>query len=155
MYFTLCLFKMINSILEKNAKDSELEDAKKEKNESNADVDPEPAPVESSKGITFQTAYFEIALILISLISIYLIKKVKSSKSNLIIYGLIITMNVIVIIQFVIDTNNPLIKIQFLYTLAFSFGCRLSSFFFVSAICVFSSVTFLNISLGNIQSEMD
>ena len=61
-------------------------------------------------------------------------------------------MNLLNISQFFIDQTNPLIKIQFVFTIAFSFGCRLSSFFFISCVCVFTSVIFLNINLSTIPS---
>ena len=149
MYFTLCLLKVINSIMEKNAKED-----KGQGSESADDIEGEQDEVKEVEIVTynsnFSTAYFEIAMIFITLVSIYLIKRVRNVKSHIIIYGLIISMNAMVIVQFFVDQNNPLIKIQFLFTVAFSFGCRLSSFFFVSIVCIFSSVTFLNINLGTI-----
>ena len=51
----------------------------------------------------FSTAYFEIAMIFITLVSIYLIKRVRNVKSHIIIYGLIISMNAMVIVQFFVD----------------------------------------------------
>lgn len=40
-----------------------------------------------------------------------------------------------------------------MYTLAFSFGCRLSSFFGVSAVCICSSLALLNISMSGVQAS--
>lgn len=57
-------------------------------------------------------------------------------------------MNVVCILKFYFDRKSPLIQIQFLYTLAFSFGCRLSSIYFVSLICILCSIAFLNIRLS-------
>ena len=51
----------------------------------------------------FSTAYFEIAMIFITLVSIYLIKRVRNVKSHIIIYGLVISMNAMVIVQFFVD----------------------------------------------------
>ena len=62
-------------------------------------------------------------------------------------------MNGMCIIKFYFDRESPLIQIQFLYTLAFSFGVRLYSFHFVSVICILSSISFLNIRLSVIQKE--
>ena len=39
-----------------------------------------------------------------------------------------------------------------MYTLAFSFGVRLSSIYFVSLICILCSISFLNIRLSVIQN---
>ena len=147
MYVILALFKMVNTIMDKNNSESEAEEGEATKEEAHFSVS-----ASLTRGSTFQTSYFEIAGIFLSLVSIYLIKKVKSSKSNFIIFGLIIAMNAMIVIQFIIDKENPLLKISFLYTLAFSFGCRLSSFFFVTAICLCSTLALLNISLTAIQN---
>lgn len=80
-----------------------------------------------------------------------MIKRVQFSRSDLLIFGLIILMNSMCIVKFYFDRESPLIQIQFLYTLAFSFGVRLSSIYFVSLVCILSSISFLNIRLSVIQ----
>ena len=95
-----------------------------------------------------QTAYFEVTQILLSLLAIYMIKRIKYARAYILIFGLIIFMNCICIVKFYLDRQSPLIQIQFLYTLAFSFGVRLSSIYFVSLICILSSISFLNIRLS-------
>lgn len=80
-----------------------------------------------------------------------MIKRVKYQRADILIFGLIVFMNAMCIVKFYFDRQSPLIQIQFLYTLAFSFGVRLSSLFFVSLICILSSISFLNIRLSVIQ----
>jgi len=58
-------------------------------------------------------------------------------------------------IYFYIDPENPLIQIQFLYTIAFSHLIRLNSVFFVSLICLASAIGFLNIRLATIRDIED
>ena len=48
---------------------------------------------------------------------------------------------------------SPLIQVQFLYTIAFSFGIRLTSFFFVSVITIIASIAFLQIRLSVIVDQ--
>lgn len=90
--------------------------------------------------------------IVLSILAIYMIKRIKYQRAYLLIYGLIIFMNTMCIVKFYSDRQSPLIQIQFLYTLAFSFGVRLSSFYLVSLICILSSISFLNIRLSVIQN---
>ena len=66
--------------------------------------------------------------------------------------ALIIFMNGMCIVKFYYDRESPLIQIQFLYTVAFSFGVRLSSIFFVSLICTLSLFAFLQVRLSVIQN---
>ena len=40
-----------------------------------------------------------------------------------------------------------------MFAIAFSFGCRLSSFFFVSAVCIITAVIFLNINLSTFEKD--
>jgi len=84
--------------------------------------------------------------------AIWMIKRVKYQRSYILIFGLIIFMNAMCIVKFYFDRQSPLIQIQFLYTLAFSFGVRLSSIYFVSMIGILSSISFLNIRLSVIQN---
>lgn len=91
----------------------------------------------------------------VSLTSIYIIRKVKSIRSDLVIFSLVVIFNSMVNIYFYIDPENPLIQIQFLYTIAFSHLIRLNSVFFVSLICLASAVGFLNIRLATIRDTDD
>lgn len=101
-------------------------------------------------GNRINTIYIEILEVLVSLSAIYTIKKVKNIRSDLVIYSLIIIFNIMVNVYFYIDTQNPLIEIQFLYTIGFSHLIRLNSVLFVSLTCLFSAIGFLNIRLATI-----
>ena len=90
---------------------------------------------------------------IVSLVAIYFIRKVKQVRSDLVFYGIILFCNIMVNIYFLIDPKNPLIQIQFLYTIAFSHIIRLTSFFYVSLVCLLSSIWFLNIRISTIQSK--
>lgn len=61
---------------------------------------------------------------------------------------LIFVSNLMIVVKFYNDQQSPLIQVQFLYTIAFSFGIRLTSFFFVSCICMLSTIAFLQIRLS-------
>ena len=96
------------------------------------------------------TLYFEIMEALVSLLAIYLISKIKSIRSDFVIFGLIAMFNLFVNVYFYIDPKNPLIQIQFLYTIAFSHLVRLNSVFYVSLVCLASAIGFLNIRVSTI-----
>ena len=98
------------------------------------------------------TLYFEIMEALVSLLAIYLISKIKSIRSDFVIFGLIAMFNLFVNVYFYIDPKNPLIQIQFLYTIAFSHLVRLNSVFYVSLVCLASAIGFLNIRVSTIQA---
>ena len=132
LFFFLLIFKTVNSWLE----GSDLLDVATSVTRSD------------TLGSQVQTAYFEVTQILLSLLAIYMIKRIKYARAYILIFGLIIFMNCICIVKFYLDRQSPLIQIQFLYTLAFSFGVRLSSIYFVSLICILSSISFLNIRLS-------
>ena len=55
------------------------------------------------------TLYFEIMEALVSLLAIYLISKIKSIRSDFVIFGLIAMFNLFVNVYFYIDPKNPLI----------------------------------------------
>ena len=104
MYLALLLFKMINSIMEKNLKKEKdekiLEDGEEKTidetpSEPEVDLDEIEDAIKFSKGSTFATAYFEITMIIITCIIIYSIRRLKSGKLNLVVYGLIISMNLL------------------------------------------------------------
>ena len=105
MYFTLGLFKTVNLIMEKNERDRISEAADEDPNGDigNSELDTVSAPESAASGSSLSTWFFEAAGIVLSLVSIYLIKKVKNTKAHLVIYGLIIWMNVSVVVQFIID----------------------------------------------------
>jgi hypothetical protein len=86
----------------------------------------------------------------IALTAIYLIKKVKSLRSDIVIFSLVVIFNITVNLYFYIDPKNPLIQIQFLYTIAFSHLNRLNSVFFISLVCLASVIGFLNTRLSTI-----
>ena len=92
---------------------------------------------------------------IVSLVAIYFIRKVKQDRSDFVFYGLILFYNIMVNIYFWIDPKNPLIQIQFLYTIAFSHIIRLISFFYVSFVCLISAILFLNIRISTIQESKE
>ena len=94
--------------------------------------------------------YWEFTEILVSLAAIYIIRKVKSIRSDLTIYGLIMFTTVMVNTYFVFDPRNPMIQIQFLYTVTFSHMMRLNSFFFVSIVTVASAIWYMNVRISTI-----
>ena len=101
-------------------------------------------------GNKIDTIYIEVLEVLVSLSAIFVIRKVKSIRSDFVIFSLVVIFNIMVNIYFYIDPQNPLIQIQFLYTIAFSHLIRLNSVFFVSLICLASAIGFLNIRLATI-----
>ena len=98
-------------------------------------------------------AYFECMLIFITLVIIYSITKLKVSRINYVMYGLITIMNMLNIMQILINDVNMFFDIRFFFTIAFSFGCRLSSFFYVSAVCMLAQVIYLNESIGTLIKD--
>ena len=74
---------------------------------------------------------------------IYSIKKIKYRRSHILVKTLIFVSNLMIVAKFFGDQQSPLIQVQFLYTIAFSFGIRLTSVFFVSIVTMIASVAFL------------
>ena len=136
LYALLGLFKIFNQILENN--DSTKSNGKTTLEKSN------------TAGNLIETIYIEVFEVIVSLSAIYLIRRVKSARSDLVVFGLVVIFNVMVNVYFYIDPENPLIQIQFLYTIAFSHLIRLNSVFFVSFVCLASAIGFLNIRLATI-----
>ena len=93
--------------------------------------------------------------ILISLGVIYSIKKIKYRRSHILVKTLIFVSNLMIVAKFFGDQQSPLIQVQFLYTIAFSFGIRLTSVFFVSIVTMIASVAFLQIRLSVIAKSAD
>jgi len=141
LYALLGLFKIFNQILENNESTTSRETSTLEKSD--------------TVGNLIGTIYIEVFEVLVSLSAIYMIKKVKSIRSDLVVFGLVVIFNVMVNVNFYIDPENPLIQIQFLYTIAFSHLIRLNSVFFVSLVCLASAIGFLNIRLATIQAISD
>jgi hypothetical protein len=141
LYTTIGLFKIFNQFLENNEKTS----SKGSQTQNRSDT----------AGNTIDTIYIEIFEVIASLGAIYLIKKVKTIRSDLIIFCLIVFYNLMVNVYFYLDPANPLIQIQFLYTVGFCHLIRLNSVFFVSVVCLASAIGFLNIRLATIYDETD
>ena len=133
----LGLFKIFNQYLETNEK-------------TNSKNNSQTLNRSDTAGNTIDTIYIEILEVLVSLSAIFVIRKVKSIRSDIVIFGLVTIFNIMVNIYFYIDPENPLIQIQFLYTIAFSHLIRLNSVFYVSLICLASAIGFLNIRLATI-----
>lgn len=107
----------------------------------------------NTDGSRASTAYFEVVQICVSLGIIYAIKKIKYHRSYFLVMALIVISNCIIIIKFFGDQESPLIQVQFLFTIAFSFGIRLTSFYFVSTVCMISCIAFLQIRLSVIAKN--
>jgi hypothetical protein len=137
LYAILGFFKIFNQYLESNETTTSKNDT-------------ETLNRSDTAGNRINTIYIEVLELLVSLSSIYVIRKVKSIRSDYVIFGLVVVFNIMVNIYFYIDPQNPLIQIQFLYTIAFSHLIRLNSVFFVSMICLSSAIGFLNIRLATI-----
>ena len=136
LYITIGLFKIFNQFLESNEQTSSKGTFTLNRSD--------------TAGNTIHTIYIEVLEVIVSLTSIYLIKKVKNIRSDMIIFGLIVFYNFMVNMYFYIDPANPLIQIQFLYTIGFCHLIRLNSVFFVSIVCLASAIGFLNIRLATI-----
>ena len=87
LFFFLLIFKTVNSWLE----GSDMLSVATTVTQSN------------TEGSTVQSAYLEVTQILLSLSAIYIIKRVKFQKANILIFGLIIFMNTICIVKFYLD----------------------------------------------------
>ena len=95
LYTTIGVFKIFNQALESNEKTS----SKGTDTLNRSDT----------AGNTILTIYIEIFEVIVSLTAIYLIKKVKNIRSDIIIFCLIVFYNLIVNIYFYLDPQNPLI----------------------------------------------
>lgn len=60
-----------------------------------------------------------------------------------------------IVTKFYTDRESPLIQVQFIYTIAFSFGIRITSFFFVSIATMISCIAFLLIRLAVIAKNAE
>ena len=63
----------------------------------------------NTAGNTIETIYIEVLEVLVSLTSIYVIRKVKSVRSDFVIFSLVVIFNIMVNIYFYLDPDNPLI----------------------------------------------
>ena len=63
----------------------------------------------NTEGSQVQTAYFEVTQTVLSLVAIYMIKRVKYQRAYVLIFGLIIFMNAMCIVKFYFDRQSPLI----------------------------------------------
>ena len=93
LFLSLLIFKTINSWLE----GSDLLSVSSTVTQSNTD------------GSQISTGYFEVVQIILSLSAIYMIKRVKYQRSNLLVLTLIVFMNGMCIVKFYFDRESPLI----------------------------------------------
>lgn len=137
LFGCLLLFKVTNSIVE-----------------SKYDVDKENTSTSSSTlGSTAATSYFEVFQSFLSLSCIYAVKKVRYSRPLFLAMMLVVISNIMIVAKFFSDQKSPLIQVQFLFTIAFSFGIRLTSFYIVSIITIIASFAFLQIRLSVIVDQ--
>jgi hypothetical protein len=131
-YSFIAIFKVANSFFQAKMEDTE------------------PASYIKSytKGNLAESVYWEVLEVIGSLISIYMILKVKNVRYDFVIYGFNIFQSISMNILFVYDPFNPLIQTKFLYTIAFAHIMRLNSFFFVSIACFISAIWFMNVSIS-------
>ena len=143
------IFKIVNYYNSKNQLSTEKADGSIQE-----DIEKEPEnQAQSSGDLKEYLSYFECILILINLIIIYSITKLKISRINYVMYGLIMMMNMLNIVKIQINDVDMFFDMRFFFTIAFSFGCRLSSFFYVSAVCTFALAIYLNVSIGTIIKD--
>ena len=90
LYSILGLFKIFNQVLESNEKTTSKNDRQTLNRSDTA-------------GNTINTIYIEVLEVLVSLSAIYVIRKVKSIRSDIIIFSLVVIFNVMVNIYFYID----------------------------------------------------
>jgi len=83
------------------------------------------------------------------------IKKLKYNRSYILVMFLITISNIMIVTKFFTDRESPLIQVQFIYTIAFSFGIRITSFFFVSIATMISCIAFLLIRLAVIAKNAE
>ena len=98
LYVIIGLFKIFNQYLEANEK-TKSEGKSETKHRSD------------TAGNKIDTIYIEVLEVLVSLSAILCIRKVKSIRSDFVIFGLVIIFNFMVNIYFYIDPENPLIQI--------------------------------------------
>ena len=153
LYTILGCFKIFNHFLENSNK--KTNDNQNDSLDESDKVACGTLNCSNTAGNTIETIYIEVLEVLVSLTSIYVIRKVKSIRSDFVIFSLVVIFNIMVNIYFYLDPDNPLIQIQFLYTIAFSHLIRLNSVFFVSMICLASAIGFLNIRLATIRDRTD
>lgn len=137
LFGCLLLFKVTNSIVE-----------------SKYDVEKENTSTSSSTlGSTAATSYFEVFQSFLSLSCIYAIKKIRYNRPLFLAMMLVVISNIMIVAKFFSDQKSPLIQVQFLFTIAFSFGIRLTSFYIVSIITIIASFAFLQIRLSVIVDQ--
>ena len=90
---------------------------------------------------------------MLAIFVIYGLKKLKQIPAQYWLYCLILCANILVNVNFWMNTANPLIAIQFLYTIALSHVVRAQSFFFVSGVCFLSTFFFLNTRQLTLQDQ--
>lgn len=138
LFTVLLLFKIVNSVIK----------TKQDENDVGAFM-----IMSSTEGSTADTAYYEVIQIIMSIMIIYAIQKIKFRRSYFLVMSLIIISNGMIVFKFYGDRQSPLIQVQFLYTIAFSFGIRITSVFFVSIVCMISCISFLQIRLSVIAEN--
>ena len=98
LYSIIGIFKIFNQILESNVNTATKENAVTLNRSDTA-------------GNKINTIYIEVLEVLVSLSAIYVIRKVKSIRSDIVIFSLVVIFNIMVNIYFYIDPQNPLIQI--------------------------------------------
>ena len=101
LYLILGLFKVFNQILEANDNTKSTKDDTSTQLQNRSDT----------AGNKIDTIYIEVLEVLVSLSSIFVIRKVKSIRSDIVIFSLVVIFNIMVNIYFYIDPQNPLIQI--------------------------------------------
>ena len=137
LFATILIFKVTNSVIESRLSSGTVS----------------VGITSSTVGSTASTSYYEALQLTLSMLVIYMIKKVKYKHSYVLVMLLICAWNILIVTKFYIDQHSPLIQIQFLFTIAFSFCIRLTSVFFVSIVCMISCIAFLQIRLSVIVQD--
>ena len=109
----------------------------------------EKARVDSTTtGITIESSYFELVIICLISLVIFTIKRIRYQKSRYLVFILVVMLDSITLIQFYQDLYSPLSQIQFLFTIAFTFGARLNFFFQVTSLGIMYTIATLQLRLS-------
>ena len=82
--------------------------------------------------------------VIILLVSIYAIKRTSLIKKDWVIRVVILSLNIVVNLNFILNPRNPIIHVQFVFVVMFTHHCRVKSFFYIMWITIVSLVLYVN-----------
>ena len=146
MFVSIAVFKVWNTFAEPISQEEEeqnkveAEDAKQQD-----EVAVEKDVVSSVYSIQLvSTLYMETVAIIILLVSIYAIKKTSIMKKDWVIRGVILSLSLVVNLNFILNPRNPIIHVQFVFVVMFTHHCKVKSFFYIMWITLVSMVLYVN-----------